>query len=384
MSDFSKKEMFMNQSSVSLFKIALLLLLFTFTFAFTQGHTQDFKARSVKLPTATMYYRLFIPKNYTAAQKYPVVVALHGVGERGSDNKAQIEREDLIWPWILDSIQTRVPHFIMVPQCPSDSTWGGMKGGTGLCGTAKGIIDILDSMKREFSVDTNRFYITGLSMGGAGTYHLLQQRPGLFAAAAPCAAGGDTSAVTTIAKTPFWSHHGSLDGNPPGSRVMADARERHGIKVIRYVSDAVITSPTLTSYTDAVDKQGKNVLDLLTKNAKPSWDSLTKAVRGGADHLYSELTGGDHRSGWMIAYHNPLLAVWMFSKVKGSVVSIAHGTERSQRVSCIVPVRTGDRIDAYSLTGQKLSSPDLQKGYRIVLVRRENASVLRVGVMDRN
>jgi predicted peptidase len=373
----------MNQFSVSLFKIAVLLLLFTFTLAFTQGHTQDFKARSVKLPTAIMYYRLFIPKNYTAAQKYPVVVALHGVGERGSDNKAQIEREDLIWPWILDSIQTRVPHFIMVPQCPSDSTWGGMKGGTGLCGTAKGIIDILDSMKREFSVDTNRFYITGLSMGGAGTYHLLQQRPGLFAAAAPCAAGGDTSAVTTIAKTPFWAHHGSLDGNPPGDRVMADARERHGIKVVRYVSDAVITSPTLTSYTDAVDKQGKNVLDLLTKNAKPSWDSLTKAVRGGADHFYSELTGGDHRSGWMIAYHNPLLAVWMFSKVKGGEVSVTPRVEGFQRAARVVSAGAADKIVAYSLTGQKLSPWNHGNGLQVVLVRRKGTARLCVAVMDR-
>jgi predicted peptidase len=361
----------MNRSSSM---IVSLQLLAACTFIFAQGHTQEFQARSTKLPAVTMYYRLFVPKNYTASNKYPIVVALHGVGERGSDNKAQIEREDLIWPWILDSIQTRVPHFIMVPQCPSDLTWTG--------DPATGILDILDSLKREFSLDTNRFYITGLSMGGAGTWSMLEKRPGLFAAAAPCAFGGSTAAVTTIAKTPTWANHGSLDGNPPGCRVMTEAMEAKGIKVVRYVSDAVITSPSLSSYRDAVDKQGKNVLDLLTKNSSISWDSLTRAVVGGADHLYSELTGGDHRSGWMIAYHNPLLAVWMFSKVKGGAVSIAPRAQGSQRVARAMSAGRGDRIVAHSLTGQKLSSGAHLQGLQVVLERRNGASALRVRVMD--
>ena len=362
----------MNRCCVTL---TSFLLLSACSLVFAQGHTSEFQARSTKLPTATMYYRLFVPKNYTATKKYPVVVALHGVGERGSDNLAQIEREDLIWPWILDSIQTRVPHFIMVPQCPSNLTWTG--------DPANGIIAILDSMKREFSVDTNRFYIAGLSMGGAGTWGMIEKHPGLFAAAAPCAFGGSTAAVTTIAKTPTWAHHGSLDGNPPGCRVMTEAMEAKGIKVVRYVSDAVITSPTLSSYRDAVDKQGKNILDLLTRNSTITWDSLSKAVRGGADHLYSELTGGDHRSGWMIAWHNPLLAAWMFSKVKGGAVSVAPGTEPSRYMTRSGQAGTGDRIAVYSLTGQKLASGDRRNGLQVVLERRNGVPVLRVRIMNR-
>ena len=303
--------------------------------AWAQGSTQEsglMEARNIKLATATMYYRLFKPKNYDATKKYPVVVCLHGVGERGADNKAQVDREDLAHPWIEDSIQARVPHFIMVPQAPTDSSWGGSRtaGGTGLGGTGQGIIDILEGMKKEFSVDSNRFYLTGLSMGGGGTYNLLKGKPGYFAAAAPCAAGGDTTAITAIAKTPLWHHHGSLDGNPPGGRTVAAALENHGYKVVRTVSQAAITSPGLRSYSDAL-KNGTKAEDLCFKGITPiTLDSLRKAVDGGANYLYSELTGGDHRSGWMIAWHSPLLARWMFSKVRTTGVSLAPPAKASR------------------------------------------------------
>jgi predicted peptidase len=293
------------------------------------GQTQESKlmeARTVKIASTTMGYRLFKPKNYSASQKYPIVVSLHGVGERGTDNTRQVDYEDLAHPWIEDSIQARVPHFIMIPQCPPDPlTWGGMGGSGTLSETGKGIMDALEKLKQEFSLDTNRIYITGLSMGGAGTYHLLAMKPGYFAAAAPCAAGGDTTAILNITKTPIWHSHGSLDGNPPAGRRMANAMEGRGIKVVRFVSQAAITAPSLNAYSTAL-KNGTKPEDLCFKNptGPVTYDSLKKAVEGGADYLYSELTGGDHRSGWMIAWHNPLMAKWMFSKVKGgSTVSLA-------------------------------------------------------------
>lgn len=287
------------------------------------GQSQESKlmeARTVKLTTATMGYRLFKPKNYSASQKYPIVVSLHGVGERGTNNTSQVDLEDLAHPWIEDSIQARVPHFIMIPQCPPDPiTWTSGATGGKVSEAGKGILDALETLKKEFSLDTNRIYITGLSMGGAGTYHMLATNPGYFAAAAPCAAGGDTNAIVNITKTPIWHSHGSLDGNPPGGRRMANAMEGRGIKVVRFVSQAAITSPSLNAYSTAL-KNGTKAEDLCFKNPTPpvTYDSLKKAVEGGANYLYSELTGGDHRSGWMIAWHNPLMAKWMFSKVKGS------------------------------------------------------------------
>lgn len=315
--------------SCSIFAMGALILS-GFSPARAQGGTREsdkMEARSIKLPSATMYYRLFKPKDYDAAKKYPIVVSLHGVGERGSDNRVQVDREDLAHPWIEDSIQARVPHFIMVPQCPPDPlTWGGMGGATGtISETGKGIIDVLEGLKKEFSLDTNRFYITGLSMGGAGTYHLLQMKPGYFAAAVPCAAGGSAQAIATIAKTPLWHHHGSLDGNPPGGRTVATALEGAGFKVVRFVSQAAFTGPGLTTYSNAL-KSGTKPESLSFKSPTPpvTYDSLKRAVEQGAPYLYSEVTGGDHRSGWMIAWHNPLLAKWLFSKVRGgNAVSLA-------------------------------------------------------------
>ncbi|MEO7426709.1 MAG: hypothetical protein ABI036_16080 [Fibrobacteria bacterium] len=337
----------------------LLLSASTHCRAQSTQESQRMLARSVKLASTTMVYRLFVPKDYVASKKYPIVVCLHGIGERGNDNRGQVDREDLAHPWIEDSIQARVPHFIMVPQCPSTLTWSASTGS--LSETGKGIIDALDSLKREYSLDTNRFYLTGLSLGGAGTYHLLQMKPGYFAAAAPCAAGGDTTAILTIAKTPTWHFHGSLDGNPPAGRRMSTALENRGIKVVRFVSQAAITTPSLTAYREALTK-GTPAVDLVAKSPTGiSYDSLRKAVEGGAEHLYSELTGGDHRSGWMIAWHHPLLATWMFSKSKGSApvtlapkAAAAHGDRgKAALVYGTVPDAAGFRF--FSLQGRRLA-----------------------------
>jgi predicted peptidase len=333
--------------------------------AHAQGGTREsdlMEARSIKLSSATMYYRLFKPKNYDATKKYPVVVCLHGVGERGTDNRKQVDNEDLAHPWIEDSIQARVPHFVMVPQCPPDPmTWSNNSGGT-LSETGKGIIDVLEGMKKEFSLDSNRFYITGLSMGGAGTYHQLQMKPGYWAAAVPCAAGGSAAAITTIAKTPLWHHHGSLDGNPPGGRTVANALEGAGYKVVRFVSQAAFTKPELTTYSNAL-KNGTKPESLSFKSPTPpvTYDSLKRAVEQGVPYLYSEVTGGDHRSGWMIAWHNPLLAKWLFSKVRGgNSVSLAPkaAEARPSRNAALLfgtlPAGSAGRL--FSLNGQSLDA----------------------------
>lgn len=326
-----------------------------------------FEARTTKLQQTNMHYRLFKPRNYDPTKKYPVVVALHGVGERGTDNRRQIDLEDLAHPWIEDTVQAKVPHFIMIPQCPPDSTWGGMGGASGVGSTGQGILNILDSMKREFSVDTNRFYIAGLSMGAAGTYNLLRGKPGYFAAAAPCAAGGATASVSAIAQTPIWHHHGSNDGT--GGRNMATALEGAGHKVVRYVSQAVLVAPNLTAYRDAI-RNGQSRESLLSRNSNIPWDSLARAVRGGAKYLYSELTGGDHRSGWMIAWHNPLLAEWVFSKVKGtnvvSIVPMKHEKMGKKRESVLVLTGLNAPYvnSGYSLTGQRLGERSLKLNSR--------------------
>jgi predicted peptidase len=296
-----------------------------------QRESDKFEARSFKLSNGTtMVYRLFKPKDYDPSKKYPIVSCLHGIGEKGNDNRVQIDREDLAHPWIEDSVQARVPHFIMVPQCPSNLFWWSSNTGKGPISEAdKGVIGIVDSLKKEFSIDTNRVYITGLSMGGMGTWDLLRTRPGYFTAAIPCAGLGDPDSAAKVSQSCIWAFHGladgtvrlSLDGTSPK---MMDAIEKLGKKVVRFVSQAPFNgTPGLNDYSNAL-KIG-DPLQLVALNPTGiSWDSLTRAVKGGADYLYSSATNGDHRTGWMIAWHNPLVATWLFSKTKDrSAVTLA-------------------------------------------------------------
>lgn len=276
------------------------------------------EARTVRLASATMHYRLFKPASYDASKKYPIVVALHGIGEVGTDNRAQVDREDLAHPWIEAEVQERTPHFVMIPQCPSSSLgWGGPRGTTvtALTEAAQGIVNALDSLRRQFNIDTSRMVIAGLSLGGGGTYHLLQLKPGLFSAAVPCAAGGDSTQASIIGRTPIWHHHGANDGD--GGKRMSKAFESRGIKVFRFVSETALPAPSLTAYRNA-RAQGTPIPSLVARNSNVPYDSLKRVVASGQDHIYSELLGGDHRSGWMIAWHHPLVAEWAFSKVKPS------------------------------------------------------------------
>lgn len=364
----------MHRLRTTTFFLASVLLGTAAIQAQTRRESDLMDSLTTRVGSVDMRYRLFKPRNYDPSKKYPVVVCLHGVGERGFDSRRQVDLEDLAHPWIEDTVQAKVPHFVMLPQCPTDSTWGGMGGPSGVGSTGQGILNILESMKREFSVDTNRFYIAGLSMGGAGTYNLLRGKPGYFAAAAPCAAGGTVSAVNDIAKTPIWHHHGSNDG--AGGRNMATALESAGFKVVRYVSQAVITAPSLTAYRQRISS-GTPREQLLNSNSNIPWDSLARAVRGGAKYLYSELTGGDHRSGWMIAWHNPLLAEWMFSKVRGGApVTLA------PRVVASPLTRNGATLIFGSLPEAAGGSLFTLEGRRIDAARRAGsgaqAPVLRI------
>jgi hypothetical protein len=151
--------------------------------------------------------------------------------------------------------------------------------------------------------------------------------PNYWAAAVPTAAGGDTNQIESIAKTPTWHHQGSTDGT--AGRRMSQALENHKNPVVRVVVDFNINSPA--GWQSAL-QGGTKPEEVAFKNAKApvTLDSLRRAIQGGANYIYTELTGGNHEAGWMGAAHNPLLATWAFSKVKGgSTVSI--GLKKPQR-----------------------------------------------------
>lgn len=317
-------------------------------------------ARTVRLASATMHYRPFKPANYTDTKAYPIVVALHGIGEVGTDNRNQVDKEDLAHPWIEDSVQARTPHFVMIPQCPSSTLgWGGPRGATvtALTETAQGIVNALDTLRRQFNIDTSRMVIAGLSLGGGGTYHLLQLKPGLFSAAVPCAAGGDSTQASIIGRTPIWHHHGADDGD--GGKRISKAFESRGVKVFRFVSETALPAPSLSAYRNA-RAQGTPIPSLVARNSNVPYDSLRRVVASGQNHIYSELLGGDHRSGWMIAWHHPLVAEWAFSKVKPNPVHSLPPRPREKDVRkarLVFSEAPAGTPELFTLQGHRLATP---------------------------
>jgi predicted peptidase len=254
-----------------------------------------------------MFFRLYVPKGISADKRYPLVMMLHGIGECGSDNRVQVDREDMSKQWSLDSVKTKYQAFVLYPQCPSSSyEWGHYN--TGVEGTDKGYaglpaiaaVKVIDSLIKVYPIDTTRLYVGGLSWGGIGTEALMMTYPNKFAAAFPCAGENWLNTVSVMTKTPFWIFHGSADGTVPVAKdhELISAVEAAKIDVSQFVSGANMANPTAISV-----------------------DSLRKAVAGGQNYLYSEITGGDHGSGWHAAFDSPILVPWIMSKSKALGVS---------------------------------------------------------------
>ncbi len=293
--------------------LTYLLLITTCTITFVQGKDSDLmKDLSFRTSSGTtLKYLLFIPKDYNPSQKYPLVVSLHGAG---SDYKYQVDNNDQAHPWIDDDVQAAVPHFFMAPGCPGGS-WGGMMGGgSSLSAEAKAVIEAIEDLKKQYSLDTNRFVIGGFSIGGAGTYHMIQFLPDYWAAACPVAAGGAEAQIEVISKTPIWHHHGSNDNNGGALTRMSDALIKIQKPVLKITCDMVVNSPA--AWKSEIQK-GTKPEDILFKNAKPSYDSVSKAVDAGANYIFQLINRANHEDSRLNANHNPLLAKWAFSKRKG-------------------------------------------------------------------
>lgn len=195
----------------------------------------------------TLRYRILYPVNYNADKKYPLVLFLHGAGERGNDNEAQLIHGGSLFT---DSaIRQQFPAIVVFPQCPRNDWWARItrdekiKDSLGIfrftsdlpIGKSLGLVSqLLDSMAAGNTVNTKRIYLGGLSMGGMGTFELLWRKPHFFAAAIPICGGGDPQKVTIYAKKfPIWVFHGGSDPVVPvaNSHLMVNALKAAGAKV---------------------------------------------------------------------------------------------------------------------------------------------------------
>ena len=136
---------------------------------------------------------------------------LHGVGERGNDNEKQLIHGSKVF--LKRENREKYKSWVLFPQCPTNDWWGNENRYPELKGTTiKLVIELMEQMISENNVDSNRVYVSGLSMGGMGTFEILSQRPDMFAAATPICGSGDLNKVKNYAKKlPIWIFHGSLD-----------------------------------------------------------------------------------------------------------------------------------------------------------------------------
>jgi len=167
----------------------------------------------------TLLYRQLI-SDYDTSSVYPMVIFLHGSGERGSDNQAQLKWG--VQNFATTEVMKKYRPVVIAPQMRNGERWDNFNDDDlGLNSDPSRpmqlLKELIDHMVETFPIDQNRIYITGLSMGGFGTYDAIMRYPELFAAAVPVCGAGDPSKAERISHVPIWIFHGALDDVVPVS-----------------------------------------------------------------------------------------------------------------------------------------------------------------------
>jgi predicted peptidase len=188
------------------------------------------KYRYQQTKTATVDYLLFLPKGYQAKSetRWPLMLFLHGAGERGND----VSTVAVHGPPKNVASDPDFPFILVSPQCPEGRIW-----------SKDILIGLLDEITRKYAVDTNRVYLTGLSMGGYGTWDLGLSYPDRFAAIAPICGGGEFITVLLSSREKMealkslgiWAFHGVKDTVvvPEESQRMVDFLKKKGVREVK-------------------------------------------------------------------------------------------------------------------------------------------------------
>lgn len=224
-------------------------------------------ARTFTNSSGTLPYRLFVPADYDPTNQYPLVLHLHGSGERGTDNRIQLSSQNGPLAFVWQENQAKQSCFLVAPQCPAGGSWiDNIR--------RPQLVALIAALKQEFNIDPDRIYVTGLSMGGIGTWELLAQNGDLFAAGIPMsgAPGALTPAATAalMYKIPVWNFHAIDDS------VVAVGNSRNLINEMRLL---------------------------------------------GGTPIYTEYATGDHPI-WSSSYALPWLFDWMMAQRRGGRTNI--------------------------------------------------------------
>jgi len=190
----------------------------------SSSHSEKSFKRTLKSVVSAQYL-LDLPADYNrkSPKKWPLILFLHGAGERGTNVQA-VGRHG---PPKIARQQPDFPFIVVSPQCPAGQWW-----------QADTLNALLDEVCKKYNIDTRRIYLTGLSMGGYGSWSLAVSNPERFAAVAPICGGGETIGVllaqgkhrTALSKLPIWAFHGGKDEvvKPSESQKMVDSLKAIG------------------------------------------------------------------------------------------------------------------------------------------------------------
>lgn len=216
---------------------------------------------------ASLPYRLLSPLKTESGVKYPLVLFLHGAGERGTDNERQLTHvaKELADP----QLRQRYPAFVIAPQCPQGKRWVEVdwtqdehQQPEDPSEPLRAVIELLEESKKSLPVDSSRIYYTGLSMGGFGVWDLAQRQPDQCAGAIAICGGGDRNRAGVLTEVPIWAFHGDADS------VVKVRRSRDMVEAIR---------------------------------------------KAGGNPIYTEYPGVAHNS-WTQTSKNPLVWDWLFAQ----------------------------------------------------------------------
>lgn len=176
--------------------------------------------RIISLNTENPYnlsYEIFFPKDYSAQQQLPLLIFLHGAGERGT-NIDDVNAYALP-KMIVDGME--FPAVVLCPQCPWEFVWDNL---------VKELKGLIDEVVEKYNIAKDRIYLTGASMGGFGSWTMAMCYPNFFAAIAPVAGGGMSWRTPNLKTTPVFTAHGDIDTTVPViySQLMVDAVNKNG------------------------------------------------------------------------------------------------------------------------------------------------------------
>ncbi|MFV0606557.1 MAG: prolyl oligopeptidase family serine peptidase [Niabella sp.] len=228
-------------------KIGLIITIFLLAIG-QQGIAQNYDAfQKCKFMQNgdTLPYRILLPENFNPSKKYPLVVFLHGRGESGNENERQLTHGAALF--LNEKNRKDFPAIVVFPQNPVRCYWSNVQtvmndkgkrsfyfvAGGEASPSMKMVIALVNNLFVQYKIQKNQVYAMGLSMGGMGTFELVNRMPTTFAAAIPICGGANPAIASNIKNTDWWVFHGAKDDVvlPTFSENMVKAMKRNGVNV---------------------------------------------------------------------------------------------------------------------------------------------------------